>query len=92
LYGATGYVGKLIAQLAKREPLNIILAGRNQELVAAQANKLGLEFRVFSLDSAAVIEGAIAAAMVVVLVAYITPKSTKSVFALSLASRLVRFL
>jgi short subunit dehydrogenase-like uncharacterized protein len=65
LYGATGYVGKLIAQLAKRESLDIILAGRNQELVAAQANKLGLEFRVFSLDSSAAIERAIADVFVV---------------------------
>ncbi len=65
LYGATGYVGKLIAQLAKRDSLDLILAGRNQELVAAQANKLGLEFRVFSLDSSAVIEKAIADVFIV---------------------------
>ncbi|MBO3457482.1 saccharopine dehydrogenase NADP-binding domain-containing protein [Aetokthonos hydrillicola Thurmond2011] len=65
LYGATGYVGKLIAQLAKRDSLDIILAGRNRESVAAQANELGLEFRVFSLDSAAVIESALADVFVV---------------------------
>jgi short subunit dehydrogenase-like uncharacterized protein len=65
LYGATGYVGKLIAQLAKRDSLDIILAGRDRELVAAQANKLDLEFRVFSLNSAAAIEDAIADIFVV---------------------------
>ncbi len=65
LYGATGYVGKLIAQLAKRDSLDIILAGRNQELVAAEANKLDLEFRVFSLDSSAAVEIALADVSVV---------------------------
>ncbi|HEY9597595.1 MAG TPA: saccharopine dehydrogenase NADP-binding domain-containing protein [Cyanophyceae cyanobacterium] len=50
LYGATGYVGKLIAESAKKNGLELILAGRNQSSLAAQANQLSLEFRVFGLD------------------------------------------
>ena len=50
LYGATGYAGKLIAALAKSEGLDLILAGRNQSSLAAEADKLSLDFRVVSLD------------------------------------------
>ncbi|MGL5939974.1 MAG: saccharopine dehydrogenase family protein [Waterburya sp.] len=65
LYGATGYVGQLIAQLAKRNALNLILAGRNQDSVTATANKLGLAFRVFDLNVSTNIERAIADVSVV---------------------------
>jgi len=66
LYGATGYVGKLIAEFAKKDSLDIILAGRNQDSVSAQAKKLGLEFRVFGLDNRAAIEQGIADVSVVI--------------------------
>lgn len=56
LYGATGYAGKLIAACAKNNGLELILAGRNQSLLAAQANQLGLDFRVFGLDNREAIE------------------------------------
>ena len=59
LYGANGYVGELIAKLAKSHALELILAGRNQSLLAAVANKLDLECRVFGLDNSQVIESAI---------------------------------
>ncbi|MBN3879575.1 saccharopine dehydrogenase NADP-binding domain-containing protein [Nostoc sp. JL23] len=51
LYGATGYAGKLIAESAKNNGLELILAGRNQSSLAAVANELSLDFRVFGLDA-----------------------------------------
>ncbi|MEH2255997.1 hypothetical protein [Nostoc sp.] len=50
LYGAIGYAGKLIAESAKNNGLELILAGRNQSLLAAVANELSLNFQVFGLD------------------------------------------
>ncbi|MFK0734544.1 MAG: saccharopine dehydrogenase family protein, partial [Gloeotrichia echinulata HAB0833] len=50
LYGATGYAGKLIAASAKNNGLELILAGRNQNSLATEAQKLNLDFRVFGLD------------------------------------------
>ncbi len=65
LYGATGYVGQLIARLAKQDSLDLILAGRNRDSVTAQANQLDLESRVFALNNSAAIERAIADVSVV---------------------------
>ncbi len=53
LYGANGYTGRLAAQFAKERGQAPILAGRNRAAVEALAQELGLESRVFSLDSAA---------------------------------------
>ncbi|MBE9007925.1 saccharopine dehydrogenase NADP-binding domain-containing protein [Fortiea sp. LEGE XX443] len=50
LYGATGYAGKLIAETAKNQGVELILAGRNQSALMSEAKKLGFDFRVFSLD------------------------------------------
>ncbi|BAY16861.1 saccharopine dehydrogenase [Anabaenopsis circularis NIES-21] len=50
LYGATGYAGKLIAETAKSQGVDLILAGRNQSTLVLAAEKLNFEFRVFSLD------------------------------------------
>lgn len=51
LYGATGFVGEAIARLAVQTGLRPILAGRNAPPIAALANELGLEHRVFDLDA-----------------------------------------
>lgn len=51
LYGATGYAGRLVAQSAKNQGLDFILGGRTEQSLAAEANKLGLDYRVFSLDN-----------------------------------------
>ena len=59
LYGATGYAGKLIAALAKSKGLELILAGRNQSSLAAEADKLSLDFRVLGLDNPNVIADSI---------------------------------
>ncbi len=55
LYGATGYAGNLIANTAKNQGIELILAGRSQSSLTALANQLNLEFRVFSLDNSQVI-------------------------------------
>ncbi len=50
IYGAYGYSGKLIAQLAKKNGLTPILAGRNGQKTQKIAEELGLEYRSFDLD------------------------------------------
>jgi len=55
IYGSNGYTGDLIARFAVNQGLRPILAGRNREKISAQANELGLEYRIFPLhDSAAI--------------------------------------
>jgi len=51
IYGANGYTGELIARQAKKQGLQPILAGRNKAAVNALATELGLEARIFSLDT-----------------------------------------
>ena len=53
IYGATGYTGGLIAQLAAERGERPILAGRSAAGVRALAAKLGLEHRAFALDEVA---------------------------------------
>jgi len=56
LYGANGYTGTLIAELARGAGLTPVLAGRNADRVAALAGRLGFEHRVFGLDAPASVE------------------------------------
>ena len=53
VYGATGYTGRLIAELAKARGVDVELAGRNEASVAAVADELGLPWRAFALADAA---------------------------------------
>ncbi len=53
LYGAYGYTGTLIAQLAAERGLRPILAGRDAGRTTALASALGLPHRVFDLENAA---------------------------------------
>ena len=50
IYGANGYTGRLIAELAKAEGLTPTLAGRNVEAVRRLADTLELPHRAFALD------------------------------------------
>ena len=59
LYGATGYVGELIAKRAQAHKLDMILAGRNQQTVMAKANQFGLESRSFGLETPELIDRAL---------------------------------
>jgi len=51
LYGANGYTGSLIAEEAKHRGMSPILAGRREEAVHPIAERLGMNYRIFSLDS-----------------------------------------
>jgi short subunit dehydrogenase-like uncharacterized protein len=51
IYGANGYTGELILREAKTRGMTPVLAGRNADKIAKLAAELGLEHRVFSLDS-----------------------------------------
>lgn len=50
VYGANGYTGQLIAELAVRRGETPVLAGRAAEKVVPLAERLGLPYRVFGLD------------------------------------------
>ena len=50
LYGANGYTGRLIAEVAERRGIKPILAGRNREAIEAMGQKHDMPTRVFSLD------------------------------------------
>jgi short subunit dehydrogenase-like uncharacterized protein len=52
IYGANGYTGELCAREAARRGLRPVLAGRNREAVEKLGKELGLETRVFTLESA----------------------------------------
>ena len=43
IYGATGYTGKLIAQMARQLGMSVTLAGRNEEKLRALAAEIGFE-------------------------------------------------
>ncbi|HEY4492216.1 MAG TPA: saccharopine dehydrogenase NADP-binding domain-containing protein, partial [Acidobacteriota bacterium] len=59
LYGSYGYTGQLIAEQAVKEGLRPILAGRDQARLRLQAEKLGLEYRAFSLDDRTALDSAL---------------------------------
>lgn len=50
IYGSYGYTGQLIVELAIKDGMRSILAGRDERKLRAQAEKHNLEYRVFSLD------------------------------------------
>lgn len=52
IYGANGYTGELCAREAKARGLTPVLAGRNEDKIAALAAELGFEQRIFGLDDA----------------------------------------
>jgi len=50
IYGSYGYTGQLIVELAVKDGLRPILAGRDEKKLREQAEKYDLEYRAFSLD------------------------------------------
>ncbi|HET9907027.1 MAG TPA: saccharopine dehydrogenase NADP-binding domain-containing protein, partial [Anaerolineales bacterium] len=50
IYGSYGYTGQLIVDLAVKDGLHPILAGRDEKKLRVQAKKFNLEYRAFSLD------------------------------------------
>ncbi|CAH0991097.1 hypothetical protein SIN8267_01198 [Sinobacterium norvegicum] len=53
IYGASGYTGGLLADYAVARGDRPVLAGRNRQKVAAIADKLGCDYRIFDLDNSA---------------------------------------
>ncbi|MDZ4782899.1 MAG: saccharopine dehydrogenase NADP-binding domain-containing protein [Planctomycetia bacterium] len=51
IYGASGYTGQLAAERAIEIGMQPVLAGRSREKLQPLADRLGLECRVFSLES-----------------------------------------
>jgi short subunit dehydrogenase-like uncharacterized protein len=60
IYGATGYTGRMAAKHAKVAGTPLVLAGRTEESLSRLAAELGIEYRVFGLDDAAVIDKGLA--------------------------------
>ncbi|SFX80422.1 saccharopine dehydrogenase family protein [Azotobacter vinelandii] len=59
IYGAAGYTGSMVAERAKATGLDAIIAGRDEGKLAALSQRLGLPYRVFSLDEPAVVAQAL---------------------------------
>lgn len=59
LYGSYGYTGQLIVDLAMKNGLRPILAGRAEKQLRAQAQKYDLDYRAFSLDETAKLDSAL---------------------------------
>ncbi|WP_035727363.1 saccharopine dehydrogenase family protein [Eisenibacter elegans] len=59
LYGAYGYTGELIAQLAHQKGLRLHLAGRDEARTAALAERLDMPYSVFDLRNSQALEAAL---------------------------------
>ena len=62
IYGSYGYTGQLIVDLAVKEGLHPILAGRDGKKLNDQAKKYDLAYRTFSLDETGKLDSALQAA------------------------------
>ncbi len=60
LYGAYGYTGRLIAEMAVERGLRPVLAGRNADKLAALAGALDLDYQAFALGDRAALDAALA--------------------------------
>lgn len=65
IYGSTGYTGRLIVAEALARGLRPTLAGRNADAVQAQAESLGLQWRLARIDDPNVLDGALSGATAV---------------------------
>jgi short subunit dehydrogenase-like uncharacterized protein len=59
IYGSYGYTGQLIVDLAIKEGLHPILAGRDENQLRTQADQYNLEYRAFSLDETSKLDSAL---------------------------------
>ncbi len=59
LYGSYGYTGNLIAEYAVAQGLRPLLAGRDETRLRAQAERLSLDFRAFTLSDSAALDDAL---------------------------------
>lgn len=59
LYGSYGYTGELIADLAVKNGLRPLLAGRDEARLKMQAQQYGLEYRTFDLNNTTALDSAL---------------------------------
>jgi len=59
IYGSYGYTGNLIVDQAVKEGLRPLLAGRDEKQLRAQAEKFGLNYRVFSIEDNRALDAAL---------------------------------
>lgn len=59
VYGASGYTGRLVAELGVERGHHPVLAGRDVEKVAALATPLGLPYRIFDLHESDAVDEAL---------------------------------
>lgn len=59
VYGSYGYTGQLIVERAVKEGLTLLLAGRDENQLRAQAEKFGLEYRAFDLGNITALDSAL---------------------------------
>ncbi len=53
IYGATGYTGRMAAEQAKAQGLDVVIGGRNAQRLTALAAQLDVAYRVFTADEQA---------------------------------------
>jgi len=51
LYGANGYTGRLIVEMALAKGLKPVIAGRNEKLIQQLSEETGFAYKVFGLDN-----------------------------------------
>ncbi len=66
VYGSYGYTGNLIARFAKEDGIDLVLSGRNQERLRAQAERYGFDFVPADISDPASIRAALRDAEVVI--------------------------
>ncbi|MBI3167535.1 MAG: saccharopine dehydrogenase NADP-binding domain-containing protein [Chloroflexi bacterium] len=59
VYGSYGYTGELIVEQAMKTGLQLILGGRDEKRLRAQAEKYKLDFRIFSVEDTAKLDAAL---------------------------------
>jgi short subunit dehydrogenase-like uncharacterized protein len=59
IYGANGYTGSLISDEAKRTGLDLVLAGRTEAALRANATALDAPYRVFGLEDSSLIDSSL---------------------------------
>ncbi|WP_299596640.1 trans-acting enoyl reductase family protein [uncultured Microbulbifer sp.] len=59
IYGATGYTGQLVAELAAKQAANAVLGGRDEEKLSELGNRLNLPSRCLSLQDSATLLDAV---------------------------------
>lgn len=65
LYGANGYTGRIIVDLARAQGIPLILAGRSEVQIRELAQETELQHRIFSLDDPAEVQAGLAGIAVV---------------------------